>query len=240
MANYQLLNNVDHGSLRVITDRGAKYGDDVMFCMTFPFEMRSVQACYPILIYKDPDSAQLFPVAVFGFEQGENLFLDGENWDAPYVPIMIRRQPFLIGFQKQNPAAERQRVLTIDIEHPRVSESEGAALFLERGGNSDFLESTANMLETIHNGQEQNKAFVDALLKHDLVESVTLEITLDDQSTNQLQGFYTLDDEKLQKLDAQTLGELNDCGSLLPAYMMVASQSHLRDLVDIRNARLQA
>ena len=50
MANYQLLNNVDHQSLRVVTERGAKYGDDVMFAMTFPFEMRSVQACYPILI----------------------------------------------------------------------------------------------------------------------------------------------------------------------------------------------
>jgi hypothetical protein len=211
-----------------------------MFAMTFPFEMRSVQACYPILIYKDPSNAQLFPVAVFGFEQGENLFLKGKNWDAPYLPLMVRRQPFLIGFQKQNPGAERQRVLTIDLDHPRVSESEGAALFLEHGGNSDFLENVANMLEAVHNGHEQNEAFIDMLLKHDLVESLTLEITLDDQSANQLQGFYTLDDEKLQKLDAQALGELNDSGSLLPAYMMVASQSHLRKLVAIRNARLQA
>ena len=54
MANYKMLNNVDHGSLRVITDRGAKYGDDVMFTMTFPSEMRNVQSYYPILIFKDP------------------------------------------------------------------------------------------------------------------------------------------------------------------------------------------
>jgi len=239
MANYQLLNNVDHQSLRVVTERGAKYGDDVMFAMTFPFEMRSVQACYPILIYKDPNSAQLYPVAVFGFEQGENLFLNGESWDAPYVPLMVRRQPFLIGFQQKHPGAEKRRVLTIDVDHPRVSETEGAALFLEHGGNSDFLENIANMLETVHNGQEQNKAFMDMLLKHDLVESVMLEITLDDQTTNQLQGFYTLDDEKLQKLDAQALGDLNASGSLLPAYMMVASQSHLSKLVEMRNARLR-
>lgn len=239
MANYQLLNNVDHQSLRVVTERGAKYGDDVMFAMTFPFEMRSVQACYPILIYKDPNSAQLYPVAVFGFEQGENLFLNGESWDAPYIPLMVRRQPFLIGFQQQHPGAEKQRVLTIDVDHPRVSDSEGAALFLEHGGNSDFLENIANMLETVHNGQEQNKTFMDMLLKHDLVESVMLEITLDDQTTNQLQGFYTLDDEKLQKLDPQALGDLNASGSLLPAYMMVASQSHLSTLVEMRNARLR-
>ena len=240
MANYQLINNVEHKSTRVITRRGAKYGDDVMFAMTFPFEMRSVQACYPILIYKDPSTAQLYPVAVFGFEQGENLFLDGECWDAPYIPVMVKRPPFLIGFQKQNPAAERQRVMTIDLDHPRVSNTEGEALFLAQGGNSVFLEGTADMLESIHQGNEQNEAFIALLLKHDLVESVTLDITLNDQSRSQLQGFYTLDDEKLQKLDTQALAELNSEGFLLPAFMMVASQSQLRKLVDKRNARPQA
>lgn len=240
MANYQLLNNVDHRSVKVITERGARYGDDVMFTMTFPLEMRSVQACYPILIFKDPSEGNLYPVALLGFEEGENLFLTGNTWEAPYIPIMIRRPPFLIGFHKENPSAQRQRVMTIDMDHPRVSDSEGTALFLEQGGNSDFLERTADMLEAIHKGNEQNKDFIDLLLKFDLIESLTLDITLDDQSRNQLHGFYMLDDEKLQGLDEQALNELNSAGFLLPAYMMVASMSHLRDLVAVRNAKLQA
>ena len=239
MANYQLLNNVDHGSLKVITERGAKYGDDVMFTMTFPSEMRNVQSYYPILIFKDPQEGDLYPVALLGFEEGENLFLSGSEWEAPYIPLMIRRPPFLIGFQKTSPGAEAQRVVTIDLDHPRVSESEGVPLFQPHGGNSDFLERTADMLEGIHNGNEQNKVFIEALLKHDLLESVTFDITLDDQSRNQLHGFYTLDDEKLQQLDADALGELNRSGALLPAYMMVASMSHLRDLIAKRNAMLE-
>ena len=239
MANYQLLNNVDHGSLKVITERGAKYGDDVMFTMTFPAEMRRIQACYPILIFKDPQEGHLYPVALLGFEEGENLFLNGDSWEAPYIPCMIRRPPFLIGFHKSSPVAEAQRVVTIDLDHPRVSESEGEALFHEHGGNSEFLERTADMLEGIHNGNEQNKVFIEALLKHDLVESVTFDITLDDHSRNQLHGFYTLDDEKLQQLDADALGDLNRSGALLPAYMMVASMSHLRDLIAKRNAMLE-
>ncbi len=239
MANYQLLNNIDHGSLRVITDRGAQYGDDVMFTMTFPSEMRAVQACYPILLYKDPGSGQVYPVAVFGFETGENLFLEGDRWNAPYIPLMVRRHPFMIGFQQPNPGAERQRVVTIDVDHPRVSTTEGEALFMEQGGNSAFLENVANMLEAVHQGNEDNKAFVDALLDYDLVESVLLEIMLKDRSTYQLEGFYTLDDEKLQRLDHAALGDLNDRGFLLPAYMMVASQSKLGELIAMRNARLQ-
>lgn len=238
MSNYQLLNNVHHGSLKVITKRGARYGDDLMFAPTFPIEMRAVQAHYPILLHRQPDSEQFTPVALFGFEEGENLFLDGESWRAPYVPMMIRRQPFLIGFQRRNPGAARERVVTIDMDSPRVSRHEGTALFLQQGGNSEYLEGMANMLETIHKGHEQNAAFVEALLERELIEGITLDIRLNDQSRNQLQGMYGLNDEKLQQLDAQALGRLNSAGFLLPAYMMLASQSQLGRLVELRNARL--
>ena len=47
-----LLNNVDHKDLRVITTRGAEYGDDVMFALTFPAEFRNIQAHYPIVFRK--------------------------------------------------------------------------------------------------------------------------------------------------------------------------------------------
>ena len=239
MPNYQLLNNIDHGSLRVITRRGARYGDNVMFVPTFPVEMRAVQAHYPILLHKQPDSGQLKPVALFGFEEGENLFLDGESWHAAYIPMMIRRQPFLIGFQKRNPGAERERVITIDMDNPRVSKNDGTSLFLEHGGNSEYLESIADMLEAIHAGHQQNAELISALLEHELIEGITLNITLNDQSQNQLRGMYGIDDEKLQKLDAPALGELNRAGFLLPAYMMLASQSQLGRLVELRNARLK-
>ncbi len=236
MPNYQKLNNIDHASLRVITDRGARFGDDVMFCMTFPFEMRSLQAIYPIMLYREPGGEALYPVAVFGFEQGENLFLEGDRWDAPRLPLMIQRQPFLIGFQ--GTGTGRERVVSIDRNHPRISETEGIPLFLEHGGNSDFLEDMANKLEAIHQGQQQNQSFVQLVLKYELVESVTLEITLKDGSRNQLQGMYMLDDEKLQTLGAEALDDLNRHGALLPAYMMVASQSQLARLIDRRNAKL--
>jgi hypothetical protein len=238
MADYKILNNVEHGSLRVITDRGAQYGDNLMYVMTFPFEMRKVQACYPILIHKDPETSKMYPVTLFGFESGENLFLDGTEWNAPYVPAMIQRHPFLIGFQKSNPASAPQRVVTIDVDHPRVSQSEGIALFQEHGGNSDYLESVADMLEAIHSGHEHNDNMMAELLKHDLVESVNLNITLDDGSSNQLQGFYMIDDEKLQQLSDQAILDIHNKGFLLPTYMMVASQSQMRRLVDLRNARL--
>ena len=40
-----------------------------------------------------------YPTALFGLEQDQNLFLTEDGWDAAYIPMMIRRHPFLIGYQ---------------------------------------------------------------------------------------------------------------------------------------------
>ena len=103
MTRHVLLNNIDHRDLRVVTARGAAWGDAVMSTPTFPAEFRDIQAYYPIAFQKNDDGT-LQPVALFGFQAGQNLFLDGERWDAAYVPLAIERQPFLIGTQADGAA----------------------------------------------------------------------------------------------------------------------------------------
>jgi hypothetical protein len=61
---------------------------------------------------------------------------------------------------------------------------------------------------------------------------------LNDGSKHQLQGFYTIAEEKLHKLDGQTLGELNVDGYLQPMFMAVASFARVRTLIDKKNALL--
>ena len=91
-----LLNNIEHKDLRVITRRGAEFGDNLMSSPTFPSEFRDVQACYPIVFRKTVDGLGFEPIALFGFQEGENLFLDGDRWDAPYLPMLVERQPCLL------------------------------------------------------------------------------------------------------------------------------------------------
>ena len=72
-----LLNNVEHKNLRVITRRGARFGDAQMAAPTFPAEFRNIQACYPIVFRQTTDGAGFEPIALLGFQEGENLFLQG-------------------------------------------------------------------------------------------------------------------------------------------------------------------
>lgn len=232
MSNHVALNNIDHKDLRVITTRSAAYGDDVKFALTFPAEFRNVQACYPIVFQKTADG-KFQSIALFGFEDRENLFLGPGGWDASYVPLTVERQPFLIGFRDREPTVH------IDLAHPRVSRTEGEALFRTYGGSTDFLERMSSVLLTIHQGLEAAPAFIDALLQHDLLESFVLDVELDDRSQHRLTGFYTINEERLGALDAGALERMHKAGYLQAIYMAIASQSHFRDLIERRN-RLHA
>ena len=174
------------------------------------------------------------PLALFGLRQGENLFLDGERWDATYIPLAIERQPFLIGVSGAEP------MVHVDLDHPRVRAGTGEALFQGPGIASEFLERARTTLLMLHDGLLATPAFVDALQRHQLLESFVLDIRLDDGSDNRLAGFHTIDERRLQALDGSALEQLSRDGHLLPAYMVLASLSRFRDLIERMNRRRAA
>ena len=239
MANYVMLNNVEHQNVKIITERSKRFGDKVNLALTFPIEFRRVQSCYPIFFQKDAGSGPFHPIALFGFAAAEPIFMYADEWDANYVPLMIRRNPFLIGYQKSPQESDaNQSVVSIDMDSPRVGETEGEALFLPHGGTSEYLASMIENLEDIKVGHEMNAAFVDALLELDLIESVSMEIELNDGSKNQLLGLYTIDEERLEQLDGEALGKLHRRQFLLPIYMILASLSSFKTLIGKKNEQL--
>jgi hypothetical protein len=228
MARHVQLNDIDHKHLRIDTRRSAALGDDVAFVPTFPAEFRNLQAHYPIVFRKDANGA-LHPIAVLGFQEGRNLFLDGDRWDASYLPLAIERQPFLIG------KGDDDLTVHIDLDSPRVGSQIGIALFHEQGGNSEYLDRVASVLLALHNGLEGVAAFVDALLALELLESFVLDVELDDGSANRLTGFYAINEDRLRALDAAALGGLHAAGHLEPVFMAVASVANFRGLIERMN-----
>jgi hypothetical protein len=238
MARHAPLNNVEHKSLRIITKRSAAYGDDQMYALIVPAEFRNVQACYPIVFQKHADTGQFQPLALFGFQPGENLFLTETGWDATYVPLSVERLPFLIGGAGAAQAGQpAQPTVHIDLDSPRVSSTEGEPVFLEYGGATPFLERISSMLGTLHAGLAATTAFVDALQGHDLLESFVLDVEQKDGSTGRLAGFYTVNEERARALDGAAVSQLQARGFLEPMYMVVASTVHFRDLIERRNRR---
>jgi len=231
MTNNVLLNNVDHKDLRVITTRSARYGDDAMYAITFPSEFRNIQAHYPIVFRKNAQG-QFEPIALLGFQERQNLFLTRRGWDATYIPLTIDRLPFLIGF-----SADKQPMMHVDLDSPRISRTEGEPVFLPHGGNTEFLERMSSVLLAIHQGIAGIQPFVAALQEHDLLESFVLDVQLANGSQNRLAGFYSIHEERLLGLDGAVLERFNRAGYLQAIHMAIASLSQFRALIERMNRR---
>jgi len=233
MSQYQVLNREKHRQLRIKTGYGAALGDAVMYVMTYPMEFRDIQSCYPILFTKDPNTGGFFAAAVMGFEADQNLFLHDNGWDAPYIPAVVQRQPFLIATGGEGDNATP--VVSLDLDHPRVSQDEGEALFDSAGDPTEFLKQKIALLDKLHRGMQHSSGFIDALLQHELLEQITLDVAFNDGSKKSVQGFYCIAEERLFQLPGDVLESLNQAGYLQPVFMAVASMSRMRDIIERRN-----
>ena len=80
MARYELLNNITHKDLRVVTRFGREFGDETGMVPAFPTEFAELQREYPIFFRRQTgESGQWQAVALLGFDQKENLFLQDER-----------------------------------------------------------------------------------------------------------------------------------------------------------------
>jgi hypothetical protein len=239
MARYELLNNVAHKNLRVATRFGAAYGDDIGMVPAYPTEYAELVREYPIFFRKNEDG-EYQSVVLLGFDVNENLFLDGEQWKATYLPAHIARGPFLIGFQEQNVDGElrREAVISVDMDDPRVNFEEGEAVFLPQGGNSPYLEHVTTLLRGIRDGVEGGKAMYAAFDSLGLIQPLTLDIKFDDQHGANVTGLLGIDRERLAALDAESLHSLHRSGYLEGAYLVLASMHNMRRLMAEKQRRL--
>jgi hypothetical protein len=235
MANHVLLTSEEHRALRINPSRGADFGDAVMSCLIVPSEFRRVQNDYPILFRLTPQRDRFQALAMFGFKPGENLFLDGTRWDARYRPLALEIQPFLIG-HAATPGGDKQ--IHLDLDSPRVATGgEGVRVFDDVGRATPYLERVAELLGELDIGWQATDGFFAALNRHELLEPLTLEITLDDGTTNRLVGYHGIAEERLQQLDAAALVELHAEGHLMPVFMAVASLANVAELIARKSRR---
>lgn len=239
MSRHALLNNVTHKDLRIITRYGAEFGDGVGTALTFPTEYADAQREYPIFFRKDAATGEYQSVVLLGFEPNENLFLNDGRWEAAYVPGIIARGPFLIGFQEQHVDGElrSEPVIHVDLDHPRVSWTEGVPVFLPQGGHSPYLERVATLLRGIRAGVEASKTMFAAFTALDLIEPIKLEIKLDEEQGYNVLGLHTISRQRLLALDGAALEKLNRSGLLEGAFLVLASLGNVKKLMAMKHSR---
>ncbi len=235
MSDHQILNPADHGELRIHTEPAAAFGDDVMACLAVPLEFRRLACDYAILFRYDQEQRSFSALALMGFEQGENLFLDGHHWRAAAKPLALAIQPFLIGRARQ-PGGPGQ--VHIDLSHPRIAAGgEGMRVFDAGGQPTPYLEQIAGMLAELDAGYRASTDFYAMLDRFGLLEPFSLDVELEHGRQHRLVGYHMINEDRLHALEPGAIGELHAGGHLMPIFMALASLGNLGKLVRLRAAR---
>lgn len=232
--SHVLLNYVDHKDLRVRTDRSAIFGDNVNFALITLKELKKAKYTYPLFFQKDNRTGRLFLSALFGFYEGDNLFLTDSGWDEVYIPSSVLRQPFLIGQAAGNSGANSQRVVYIDIDHSRVNTQEGERLFFDGGEPTPFLTGMAQLLEELHQGIVVTDQFIDLLTEYNLLESLNLTVTFNEYKQYELKDLFTINEDVLAALSAESIYHLFKTGALDSIYSILYSQQNIAKLIETK------
>lgn len=222
MPTIELLDPRTHNHLRL----RAAAAEPPHFVQILAGEFAAAAACCPILFTKEGSTGDFFAGAMFGFKPGENLLGPVEERGG-FNPLMLQREGFFISEQN----------IAIDREHARFSETEGEPLFDGAQQPGDGLRAIQRTLGNIHQGIEQTRAFIAALLELKLIESIDIALTFDGGERLTLQGLYTVSLDRLRDVDDAAALRLFRAGHLQLAYTMAGSLKQVPRLARLRNQR---
>lgn len=227
------LDRVAHRNLKIRREMSAldaTTGLNAFFITAAEF----ADACkeYPILFLragKDEQGKDLCaPVTVFGLLKGENLIYRHGRWNARYVPALLRSYPFAMA-----PTPDKQFVVCFDETSPVFSQTEGQALFDEKGEATPYLEEVRQFVEKIEIEVDRTRLAGRKLMELNMLQDKRFDATLPDGTPLSIDGFMAVDEERLKNLNDADVLELQRTGLLALIHFHMASMSNISRLLEI-------
>lgn len=240
MSNFTVLDKNKHKNTRILTGRGAEFGENIHLLPVIINELDKLVLEYPVCLIKNNETGQFGLQALLGFEVGENLFLQNDEWLANYLPLHIRRQPFMVGMntnEDEKPSAENT-VITINTKSTRVQETKGELIFDEKGNITPYMQNINNILSNLVTGIIHTESFINMLSEHNLIEPIQLTVNFIGSEEQRFDGIYTINEENLKQLSGDVLEELNNKSYLQACYLLLASIGHVQKLISLKRKRI--
>jgi hypothetical protein len=235
MTNLVAVDNKSHSKTKIDINKRELHGKLLHIIPVVLSEFASLSIQYPIVITKNIETGQFVFAAMLGFEPDENLFWQEDQWQGLYLPLHIRRQPFFVG----NPESNSDYTVCID-SHSCAITSEGEyALFDDEGLDTDYFKDAKACLVQLLKGEEENKTLLAHLQTMGLLRPMSLEITFINQESTQLNGLYTIDQEKMATLSGENILSLHHAEVLPAIYTQIASLGQIQNLINLKNNRLR-
>ena len=180
----------------------------------------------------DAGTLQVAPIAVFGLRAGQNLCIDGDAWRVRYVPAMLRLYPFALAR-----VAATEMVVCMDESWSGFGQ-QGEALFNPAGEPSEFTLNVQKQLENFEQEVERTRLAGALLVEKNLLRDMRFDATLPDGSKLVVDGFLTVDEQKLTALSDGEVVQLERNGLMGLIHAHQISLGNMAKLVEWHVARL--
>ena len=138
MSKPTVLNNVDHKNLKIDIRPDANV--KVNRSLAYATEINELHKEFPLVFYKNSEGKTQLHV-ILGLDKDENLYVDEKGWSTRFVPALLARGPFSLGYNKTKKENNEPQdpVICVDLEDPRVNTEQGEDVFLQFGGEAPYL-----------------------------------------------------------------------------------------------------
>ena len=205
------------GKLNAVFVAAAEFGD---VCREFPIVF--------VKAGQEADGSDaVAPVAVMGLTQNQNLYVTGERWRAQYLPAILRLYPFCIAR-----IDEQRFAVCVDMAFAGAGQDEGLPLFDAEGKPSELLTSMQKQLETLETEIQRTRLVGRRLNELGLLREMRFDAKLPDGTQHTVDGFLTVDAEKVTALPDNVVGELHRSGVLGLVHLHWVSMGNMHRLLD--------
>ncbi|MDB5928599.1 MAG: hypothetical protein JWR60_306 [Polaromonas sp.] len=167
-------------------------------------------------------------LALTGLEHGRNLFVDADgHWTGNYLPAVLRTWPFRLLTEYDNEGAR-----PVAVHRPALALAKGEPLFDDQGKEMPWLQAVLQELVALDAAASTTSDIVAALDAAGVLHERTLQVILPSGRQMELTGFLSVDESKLNALDAAQAGELHSKGALALAYLHLLSLRRFRPLME--------
>ena len=224
MNNWVAISKSEHGESRwKQRDHYQMFANEII-APILPQELGKLISDYVLGFVRAGESFQA--VALLGVEEGKNLYVSSEGrWLAMYVPAAYRAFPFALANGEED-----NRILCIE-ESYLSQDSEDQRLFDEESNLAEFTQEILGFLQSREQSYISANSATKLIVENQLLKEWPLVISAAyDSSASRMEGFYSIDEEKLNNLEASTLGTLRQHGALALAYAQLLSMSQTEQI----------
>lgn len=218
------------------SDKGWEPFENMNFAKEIPIvpvtvsEFTRVALSMPIILIRVEHN--YYFATIMSIENDKNLYVTDEGkWTGDYIPAFLRAYPFSLKINKDGKC-----ILCMEEKFILKPNSSKFEPFFTEGEVSKKLGSLFTFLQRKEDDRRRTDAMCELLQKFNVIDPAKISINLN-SDTRTLDGYYQINEKKLNSLGDKEFLEIRKTGLLPSCYLHLHSLAHWRHLGSLHEGR---